>query len=95
VTVGVEGSPTALTGTGPGVVLATKPDLLAPGALTFGEATYGGSGVAAGFAAGTAASLLSAGARINDLPKAAGLKPGDPLVLPPKWVSTLRPRAER
>lgn len=95
VTVGIDGGPTTLTGTGPGVALATKPDLLAPGTLVIDGNTVGGSGVAAGFAAGTAASLLSAGARINDLGKITGLKPGDPLVLPKKWVDTLRPRTQR
>ena len=95
VTVGVEGGAVTLTGTGPGVALGTKPDLLAPGVLAIDGNTMAGPGVAAGFAAGTAASLLSAGARINDLPKVAGLKPGDPLMLPKKWVDTLRPRTER
>lgn len=83
--------PTSLTGVGPGVVLGVKPDVLTHGVIEVNGSAVGGTGVAAGYAGGLAACLISANVRPNELVKAFGLKPGTPLVLPAEWVRSLRP----
>ncbi len=96
VTIGIrgpDGRPTGmLTGAGPGVQLRTKPDLLASGSIAVSGHGGTGVGVAAGFAAGVAASLRSAGVRATDLVTSIGLEPGAALVLPQTWLGTLLPR---
>lgn len=99
-TVGV-GKPTAyreplsLTGAGPGVALASKPDLLSAGTIMMDSASGTGPGMATGFAGGTAALLGSAGVRGSELVRAVNLRPGGPLVLPDYWLSRLRPRTAK
>ena len=78
----------SVTGTGPGVALSGKPDL-----LTVGEwMGLSGTAIGAGYAGGLAASVLTAGVRPAGLIQALGLKPGSPLVLPQSWIGTLTPR---
>ncbi|MFO0847651.1 MAG: hypothetical protein U0871_03685 [Gemmataceae bacterium] len=78
-----------LTGMGPGVTLRTKPEVLAPGAI----AGVDGPAAAAGFMAGAAASLVSAGVRPTDLERTTGLPVGGPLVLPAEWLRLVPSRA--
>ena len=78
----------SVTGTGPGVALSGKPDLLTTGE-GFG---LSGTAVGAGYAGGLAASILTAGVRPTELIRALGLNPGSPLVLPKAWIETLTPR---
>ena len=82
VTVGLSAGGT-LTAAGPGVGLRVKPDVLAPG---------GGSGEAAGLVGGAAASLLSAGVRVDALLRAVEARAGQELKLPAEWLATLPPR---
>jgi hypothetical protein len=84
--------PGGLTGTGPGVTLRAKPDLLMPGAIVVNGKGAVGSGVAAGYAAGVAGSLVSAGVRPTNLTRTIGIRPGAPLVLPTEWLQSLSPR---
>lgn len=80
-----------LTGTGPGVTLRAKPDLVVPGPITVQGSTAFGSPVAAGFAGGVAASLIDAGVRPSNLTRTIGLRPTDPLVLPQAWLDAILP----
>lgn len=84
--------PGGLTGAGPGVTLRAKPDLLAPGVIVVNGVGAAGSGIAAGYAAGISASLVSAGARPPNLIRTIGIRPGAPLVLPVEWLQSLTPR---
>jgi hypothetical protein len=69
--------PTSASGAGPGSELRTKPDLLAPDALpSVGDGSAQGTDAAAAFAAGWAASLLSAGVNPSSFPERLGLQPG-------------------
>jgi hypothetical protein len=81
-----------LTGTGPGIVLRTKPELLVQGDLVAGAIQGRGTAISAGFAGGAAASLLSAGVRASDLVKTIGLKPGQVLVIPDELLQRLPSR---
>jgi hypothetical protein len=85
-------TPGGLTGTGPGVNLRVKPDLLAPGIMVVNGEGRLGSGVAAGYAGGVSASLVGAGVRPTNLIRTFGIQPGKPLVLPTEWIQTLVPR---
>jgi len=85
VTIGQAGS---VTGSGPGVAISGKPDLLVVGE---GQG-LSGTAVGAGYAGGLAASVLTAGVRPAGLIGAVGLKPGSPLVLPKAWIESLTPR---
>ena len=78
----------SVTGTGPGVALSGKPDLLTT-SEGFG---FSGTAVGAGYTGGLAASILTAGVRPAELVRALGLNPGSPLVLPKAWIETLTPR---
>lgn len=91
-TIGIGGSEAQLTGAGPSVQLRTKPDLYTMGSIAVNGHGGTGVGVAAGYAAGVAASLRSAGVRATDLITTVGLEPGGPLVLPQAWLGTLSPR---
>jgi hypothetical protein len=74
-------------GGGPNVQMLTKPDLLAYDQLPLPPAAKGeslGTSSAASFAAGVAASLLSAGAPLTDLPNLLGIERGNVLILPEK-----------
>jgi hypothetical protein len=73
----------SLGAAGPGVALRAKPDVLAGG---------GGNAEAAGTIGGAAASLLSAGVRVQALLRAVERSAGQPLQLPPDWLATLPPR---
>lgn len=98
VTVGVtspDGSSQTLTGAGPGVTLRVKPDLLTAGTLDVGGMMAQGPAVAAAYAGGTGASLLSAGVRASDLTRSVGLTPGAPLVIPQPLFDHLSPRVRR
>jgi hypothetical protein len=96
---GPDGRPAGtLTGAGPGVQLRTKPDVLVGGVWMTDRGGASGTAVSAALAAGTAASLRSAGVRAADLHRSIGLEPGRPLVLPAEWLATLtthRPGSER
>ncbi len=87
--------PTSVTGTGPGVALSGKPDLLIRGESDLGGQGLSGTAIGAGYAGGLAASVLTAGVRPAGLIQALGLKPGAPLVLPTDWIETLTPRGVR
>lgn len=90
---GADGQPTGtLTGAGPSVQLRTKPDLLTAGSIAVNGHGGTGVGVAAGYAAGVAASLKSAGVRASGLVTPIGLEVGGALVIPEGWLSTLTPR---
>lgn len=93
VTVGVLGPDGAavgtLTGAGPGVALRTKPDLLATGIWATDGGSASGSAVSAAYAAGTAASLRSAGVRVSDVQRSLDLAKGQPLVVPSELLSAL------
>jgi hypothetical protein len=82
----------SLTGVGPGVALGAKPNLLSAGSVKFAGKEQSGSGIAAGYAGGLAASLLSAGVRPADMARSVGLKPGAPLVIPTEWLQVLSPK---
>ena len=73
-TIGQAGS---VTGSGPGIAISGKPDLLAPNA---------------GYAGGLAASVLTAGVRPAGMIRALALQPGAPLVLPKEWIESLTPK---
>ena len=78
----------SVTGTGPGVAISSKPDLLTPGE-GFG---LSGTAVGTGYAGGLAASVLTAGVRPAGMIQALGLKPGSPLILQKTWIESLTPR---
>lgn len=82
---------TSATGVGPAVPLGTKPDLLAEGRIAWKDGGATGTGVAAGYLGGAAASLMQAGVRPSDLVKTVGLKPGERFVLPEAWLKSLSP----
>jgi len=89
---GTPAKPTCMTGAGPSVTLRTKPEVYTAGSLTMEGKTYTGTAIAAGYAAGAAASLATAGVRETDLVRTVGLKPGDELILPLEWLQTLKPK---
>jgi len=91
VTIGVANNGSQ-TGAGPGVALRVKPDLFAPGRLTHHGSAGEGPAIAAAFAGGVGASLLSAGIRASDLTRTVGLNPGKPLVLSDALLANLKPR---
>jgi len=78
-----------LTGTGPGIVLRIKPELLVNSVYANGGVTGSGTAISAGYAGGAAASLLSAGVRASDLVRTVGLKPGQALVIPEDLLQRL------
>jgi len=83
-------------GTGPGVTLGDKPDLVSAGRVRVGAASLTGSMASAAFVGGSAATLASAGVRGTDLIRHLGLTPGGEFVLPDEWLRTLAPsRRER
>jgi len=77
-----------LTGGGPGLQLLVKPDLRADGNLDTGT-KLAGPGVAAGFAAGALADLLSSGAPPVDILPATGLQRGGILAIPENWLKVV------
>ena len=80
----------SVTGTGPGVALSGKPDLLVPG-----EALgLSGTAISSGYAGGLAASVLTAGVRPAGMIQALGLQPGAALELPKPWIDSLTPRRD-
>ena len=85
----------SLTGAGPGVALAAKPDLLTAGTIVVDASGGTGPGVSTGFAGGVAAVLASTGTRASDLIRTAGMTPGGPLELPRAWLDQLRPRTAK
>ncbi len=87
-TVGTSDGRTQL-GTGPGVTLGAKPDLVAPGGVAVGTSTLTGSTASAAFVGGSAASLASAGVRATDLIRHFGVTPGGEFVLPDEWLRSL------
>ncbi len=83
-------------GTGPGVTLGAKPDLVAAGGVTLGANSLTGTAASAAFVGGSAAALASAGVRATDLTRHFGLTPGGEFVLPEEWLRSLSPsRRER
>ncbi len=76
-------------GTGPGVALGSKPDLIAPGGISVGANALTGSMASAAFVGGSAATLASAGVRGTDLIRHLGLTPGGEFVLPDEWLRSL------
>lgn len=86
---------TSLTGLGPGVTLGGKPDTTMNATVTIDGKTYGGTAVAAGYAGGLCGSLAELNVRPTDLAPSLGVTPGRPLELPPAWLSTLTPKANR
>ena len=83
------GQANSVTGSGPGVAISSKPDL-----LVFGEGQgLSGTAIGAGYAGGLAASVLTAGVRPAGLIGAVGLKPGSPLALPRAWIESLTPKS--
>lgn len=80
-----------LTGGGPGIDLLVKPDVKANGAIATGAKVHG-PGVAAGFAAGTFAALLSSGAPPTGILAAVGIPPGTPIAIPENWLKVVPPR---
>jgi hypothetical protein len=78
-----------LTGTGPGIVLRIKPELLVNSVYANGGVNGSGTAISAGYAGGAAASLLSAGVRASDLVRTVGLKPGQALVIPEDLLQRL------
>lgn len=87
--------PQSLTGAGPGLTLATKPDLLTSGIIVVNATELTGPGIATGFAGGAAAVIASTGARVSDLIRAIGLRAGGPLILPESWMNHVRPRSAK
>jgi len=87
-TVGTSDGKTQL-GTGPGVTLGAKPDVVAPGTITVGDGTLTGTTASAAFVGGSAACLGSAGVRATDLLRLFGLTPGGEFVLPAEWLRSL------
>ena len=87
-TVGTSDGRTQL-GTGPGVTLGAKPDLVAPGGIAVGTSSLTGTMASAAFVGGSAAALASAGVRATDLIRHFGLTPGGEFVLPDEWLRSL------
>jgi hypothetical protein len=73
--------------------LLPKPNVLAYDGLERSDAAASGTGLAAGFAAGLAASALSAGAPRGKFLEVMQVPPGSVLRIPPDWVGGRR--AER
>jgi hypothetical protein len=96
ITVGTD-APTAQTGGGTGLLLRQKPDVIGPGLLAAGGATYGGPGAATAFAGGAATALVQTRAARPNVFFSAGIEPGKPLVLPEVWLRGVprAPKAER
>lgn len=88
-------TPDSLRGLGPGVTLGAKPDATVDSTVTVDGKTYAGPAVAAGYAGGLSGSLADLGIRPTDLLRTLGLKSGSALVLPPEWLSTVTPKANR
>jgi len=94
ITVGAaDGSGKALSGSasGPafGLELLPKPAVLSP-AVNVGEGPASGTSLSAGFAAGLAASALSAGAPTDKFLRAMGTAPGEVLRVPEDWLGQRR-----
>jgi hypothetical protein len=80
--------PYATAGPPAGAELARKPDVWAFDRVEVGKDALQGPGLAAGFAAGAAATTVGAGAPVCDWAKALGVPPGEALRVPADW----RPR---
>ncbi len=76
-------------GTGPGVTLGTKPDLVAPGGVSVNGQAIRGPMASTAFMGGSLAVLGSAGVRGPDLIRHLGLTPGSDFVLPEPWLNSL------
>lgn len=72
-------SPDSAAGAGPGVGLRKKPDLLAPSDAS------GTTDLATSFAAGFAASIMSAGLPSTSFPQALNIAPGGMIAVPEGW----------
>lgn len=92
VTVGTD-APDSLVGGGTGLTLRGKPDVLGPGALSFGGQFASGPGVATGFAGGATVVLLQARASGPNVFSAAGIESGKKIELPPAWFKVVPPGA--
>jgi hypothetical protein len=83
--------PFSAVGAGPGLDLLVKPDVTAFDRLPLGDGPTGGTTVAAGFAAGIGASMLSAHGPQSHFGLFLRLPPAGPIAVPEVW---LRERAE-
>lgn len=94
VTIGTD-APGALVAGGTGLTLRGKPDVVGPGALSFGGQFASGPGAATGFAGGATAALLQAGAAGPNVFSAAGIESGKKLELPEPWLKIVPPAPRR
>ena len=93
-TVGIAAPGTLTTG-GTGLTLRAKPDVLGPNALIYGGQNASGTGIATAFAGGAAALLVQARVALPKVFAWSGIEPGQPLVLPERWLKFVPPVARR